>query len=79
MIYLDLHGHSVKKNIFFYGPDYSISHPFYMKCREFGKILGNLTCMFRFYSCIFHISNEKTTTARATFNREVNIPFTYTV
>ena len=78
-IYLDLHGHSVKKNIFFYGPDYSIAHSFYSKSREFAKILGNITPMFRYYSCMFHISSEKSTTARATFNRAINIPFTYTL
>ena len=25
-IYIDLHGHSVKKNVFMYGPDFSIQH-----------------------------------------------------
>lgn len=35
--------------------------------------------MFRYYSCIFKISTEKATTARATFNRIINIPFTYTM
>ncbi len=35
--------------------------------------------MFRYYSCIFRISHEKSTTARATFNRVINIPFTYTL
>ena len=44
-----------------------------------GKILDNLTSMFRYYSCAFRISLEKATTARATFNRSINIPFTYTV
>lgn len=28
-IYLDLHGHSVKKNVFAYGPDFSIQHSNY--------------------------------------------------
>lgn len=35
--------------------------------------------MFRYYSCIFRISNEKITTARAIFNRSVKIPFTFTL
>ena len=78
-IYLDLHGHSVKKNVFFYGPDYNMAHNYYNESRDFAKILGNLTPMFRYYSCIFKISTEKATTARATFNRVVNIPFTYTM
>jgi cytosolic carboxypeptidase protein 2/3 len=28
-LYLDLHGHSVKKNVFMYGPDFSIQHSNY--------------------------------------------------
>lgn len=28
-IYLDLHGHSVKKNVFMYGPDFNIQHSNY--------------------------------------------------
>jgi hypothetical protein len=27
--YIDLHGHSVKKNIFMYGPDFNIQHTNY--------------------------------------------------
>lgn len=29
LFYLDFHGHSVKKNVFAYGPEYSISHKNY--------------------------------------------------
>ena len=55
--YVDLHGHSVKKNVFMYGPDFSIQHGNYELCRELPRILGSLTSLFRFYSCIFRISS----------------------
>lgn len=38
-----------------------------------------MTSYFRYYSCIFRISNEKTSTARAVLNRNIDIPFTYTM
>ena len=31
--YIDLHGHSVKKNVFMYGPDFNIQHINYEFCR----------------------------------------------
>jgi len=51
-----LHGHSVKKNIFMYGPDFNIQHPNYLISRELPKVLASMTSLFRFYSCIFKIS-----------------------
>lgn len=78
-IYLDLHGHSIKKNIFMYGPDYSLQDSNYDICRELPKILGNLTHYFRYYSCSFRISDSKTSTGRAIFNRSLKIPYTYTM
>ena len=78
-LFVDLHGHSVKKNIFMYGPEFSIQHGMYEKSRELPKLLGSLTCLFRYYSCIFRISSEKATTGRAVLNRKVDVPFTYTM
>lgn len=62
-----------------YGPDFNIQHSNYELSRELPRLLGNMTSYFRYYSCIFRISSEKTTTARAIFNRSVDIPFTYTM
>lgn len=62
-----------------YGPDFGIQHSFYELSRELPRILSNMTSMFRFYSCIFRISSEKTTTARAILNRSVDVPFTFTL
>lgn len=66
-IFLDLHGHSVKRNVFAYGPEYPIYDLNYYKCRIIPKLLSNITDMFRFYSCIFKISQGKTKTGRAVF------------
>jgi hypothetical protein len=62
-----------------YGPDFNIQHPNYLISRELPKVLASLTSLFRFYSCIFKISSEKSSTARATLNQTLNIPFTYTM
>ncbi len=65
IMFIDLHGHSVKKNVFIYGPEYPIFELNYFKCRLLPKILNDMTEMFRFYSCIFTISYGKRNTARA--------------
>lgn len=62
-----------------YGPDFGIQHTNYDLSRELPRLLGNLTSLFRYYSCIFRISSEKATTARAILNRQVDVPFTYTM
>lgn len=78
-MFIDMHGHSVKKNVFIYGPEYPISDNVYYECRELPRILANLTSMFRFYSCIFKISMYKDTTARAIVNRTIPITNCYTI
>ena len=35
--------------------------------------------MFRYYSCIFKISDFKVTTARAILLRRLNVPLSYTI
>lgn len=50
IMFLDLHGHSVKKNVFLYGPEYDIWETNYYKTRIFPKIISNRTPMFRYYS-----------------------------
>ena len=56
LMFLDFHGHSVKKNVFMYGPEFPIIQRQYYECRVFPKLLGNSTNMFRYYSCSFKIS-----------------------
>ena len=56
LMFLDFHGHSIKKNVFMYGPEFPIIHRHYYECRVFPKLLGNNTPMFRYYSCSFKVS-----------------------
>lgn len=76
-MFLDLHGHSVKKNVFLYGPEYDIWETNYYKTRIFPKIISNRTPMFRYYSCLFRVAEFKKTTARAVVLR--NVPHCYTI
>jgi len=65
LIFLDFHGHSTKKNVFMYGPNYPIDHRNYLASRIFPKIVSKITTAFRYYSCIFKISECKINTARS--------------
>ena len=55
-VFLDFHGHSVKKNVFMYGPEYPIFDVGYFTCRILPKLISLKSEMFRFYSCIFRIA-----------------------
>ena len=77
--YFDFHGHSNKKNVFIYGPEYPIHSMNYFKTRFIPKILNKMTPMFRYHSCSFKINHGKRGTARAVFFREFKIEHSYTV
>ena len=57
--FIDFHGHSSKKNVFIYGPDYKIEDRQYLMCRVFPKLISKKTEAFRYYSCMFRISGSK--------------------
>lgn len=78
-MFLDLHGHSVRKNVFTFGPDYPIHETNYYRCRLFSKILAERTPMFRYFSCNFRISHMKKHTARGVMFRNFDIPNCFTV
>lgn len=63
--FIDFHGHSSKKNVFIYGPDYRLEDRNYLMCRLFPKLISKQTEAFRYYSCLFKISPSKLTTGRA--------------
>lgn len=69
-MFIDLHGHSVKKNIFSYSPEFSMWDINYYKSRLFPKLLNDNTDFFRFYSSIFKISAGKKSTARVKKNNK---------
>ncbi len=78
-MFLDLHGHSVKKNVFAYGPEYPLYDINYYKCRILPKILADNTELFRYFSCIFRISPGKKTTARAVIQNMCNLTNCFTI
>ncbi|CAK61401.1 unnamed protein product (macronuclear) [Paramecium tetraurelia] len=77
--FIDLHGHSIKKNVFLYGPEYTLQNYNYYKCRILPKLLSQRTEMFRFYSSIFRISSNKRSTARGVFAQLYDIVNCFTI
>lgn len=62
-MFVDLHGHSAKRNVFMYGMD-SVGS---LQSRILPKLLSKQTEMFRYYACSFKLSKDKRTTARGCF------------
>lgn len=56
---MDFHGHTVKKNVFTYGPQFPISDTRYYESKLLPKLIGRRTPLFRFYSCVFKIVPSK--------------------
>ena len=79
LAYIDMHGHSRKKNVFMYGPEYPIHDPRYIKMRILPKLLSESTQMFRFFSCKFRVTPAKIKTARVVLWKEFNIMNCYTL
>lgn len=77
-LFLDFHGHSSKKNIFTYGPDYGIDHRYFLTSRLFSKLVSKSCKPFRYYACQFRIPNYKKTTGRSIMLRNHSIPYCYT-
>jgi len=71
--FIDMHGHSRKKNVFIYGPYYPLHHDRYLKMRIIPKLLSEETSKFRFFSCKFRIERSKEKAARIVLWREFNI------
>lgn len=40
LIYMDFHGHSSKRNVFIYGPDYKLEDRNYLLCRLLPKLIS---------------------------------------
>ena len=77
--FFDLHGHSIKRNVFIYGPDYPTNKRQYYISRFIPKLLDHKTEMFRFYSSSFKISASKMSTSRAICFYDYKIKNCYTV
>lgn len=79
-MYIDIHGHSRKYNVFLYGCD-DKKKPF-PKARDFPRLLSQHEIgrrYFCFEDCSFHVKKCRESTARVVVCREFNIPYSYTV
>jgi hypothetical protein len=79
-MYIDIHGHSRKYNVFLYGCD-DKKKP-YPKARDFPRLLSQHEIGRRyvcFEDCSFHVKKCRESTARVVVCREFNIPYSYTV
>lgn len=78
-MFLDFHGHSSMKNIFTFGPDYSIDHRYYLPSRLFSKLISKCTRSFRYYACSFKIPPNKRGTGRAIMLKNHLIKYCFTI
>lgn len=70
---MDIHGHSTKRNIFTYGPDYPITAREYDICRLIPKLIENNCDIFKYSSCSFKLEECKVNTARGYFLRQLRV------
>ena len=77
--YIDIHGHSRKKSVFMYGPEYPLQSTKYLKCRVLPKLLDEKSEMFRFHSCKFNVERSKLGAARVVFLQEFGITNCFTL
>jgi len=75
-LFVDLHGHSRRKNIFMYGNNLKDAPH---STRVFPYILSKLCDYFSFEQCRFSISRAKEGTSRIAMYRELNIPNIFTM
>jgi hypothetical protein len=71
--FIDIHGHSRKKNAFFYGPYFPLHDERYIKLRVLPKLFSERTHVFRYWSCKFRIAPSKEKAARAVMAREFGL------
>ena len=77
--FIDLHGHSRKKNVFIYGPYYPLHNERYLKMRVLPKIISNNTEMFRFFACKFRNDKSKRKAARLILWKEFDLMNSFTL
>ena len=51
--FIDVHTHASKKSMFMYSDYVPLHSEHYLKARVLPKLFGELTAMFRYYSCRF--------------------------
>jgi len=77
--FVDIHGHSRKKSVFMYGPDYALYSNKYFKMRILPKLLDEQSAAFRYHSCKFRVEKAKLSTARVVVNKEFGVMSCFTL
>jgi hypothetical protein len=80
VMYIDIHGHSRKYNVFLYGCDDKKKPT--PKARDFPRIFAQHDIGKKFVSlddCSFHVKKSREATARVVACRDLNIPMSYTI
>ena len=79
-MYLDLHGHSRKYNVFMYGvEEKKKSNPKVRAFPKFFSLHSNGKKYVSYNDCSFHVRKGREATARVVVAREIGIPLSYTV
>eukprot|EP00828_Plagiopyla_frontata_P044411 TRINITY_DN7240_c0_g1_i1.p3 TRINITY_DN7240_c0_g1~~TRINITY_DN7240_c0_g1_i1.p3 ORF type:complete len:199 (-),score=12.34 TRINITY_DN7240_c0_g1_i1:132-728(-) len=73
LAYIDFHGHSIKPNVFMYGPEYSNDNPKQYETKFIPKIINTISDMFSYESSIFTIASSKKNTSRGVFFLKISL------
>lgn len=79
LAFIDMHGHSRKKNVFMYGPQMPLHSDKYLKMRVIPRLLSEETDMFRYHSCRFQNEQSKAAAARIVINKRFNVTNCFTL
>ncbi|KAL0226593.1 hypothetical protein P9112_013917 [Eukaryota sp. TZLM1-RC] len=79
LVYLDLHGHSRKKNCFVYGCENFNNPELRLAEKVFPRILSSNISYFSFSDCSFRVQRSKQNSARVVVWREFNIINSFTL
>ena len=77
--FVDVHGHSRKKNFFLYGPRFPLHHTGYLRVRMIPRLLAERSDMFRYAACKFKNEKSKRKTARLVLAKEFGVVNSYTL
>ena len=78
-MYIDLHGHSRKKNVFFYGCCPGSSESTYARAKSFPYLMSKLYSTFSYGDSCFSVQKDKEGTARVALFKEIKIPEIFTL
>mmetsp|Transcript_47300 Transcript_47300/g.86861 ORF Transcript_47300/g.86861 Transcript_47300/m.86861 type:complete len:756 (-) Transcript_47300:91-2358(-) len=75
ILYIDLHGHSLKRNVFMYGNSEACS----LREKVFPRLLSKNSDYFQFDDCCWKVQKGKESTARVVVYRELQIINSFTL